>query len=224
METAANLPEGDYMQLEISDTGVGMTPETQASIFDPFFTTKQGGRGLGLSVVRGIVGAHGGAIKVMSAPGKGTSFQILLPCKGTTAKQSPPRAALRETALTRAGTILVVEDEDILRSAVSKMLRNRGYSIFEANDGQKAIATVRDFKDDLDLILLDVTLPGVISSREIVEEVQRTRAGLKIILTSAYGKEDVAPAFAGVGIEHFIRKPFVIADLMGLVRSVLSAP
>jgi len=118
----------------------------------------------------------------------------------------------------------VVEDEDILRSAVSKMLRNRGYSIFEANDGQKAIATVRDFKDDLDLILLDVTLPGVISSREIVEEVQRTRAGLKIILTSAYGKEDVAPAFAGVGIEHFIRKPFVIADLMGLVRSVLSAP
>jgi two-component system, cell cycle sensor histidine kinase and response regulator CckA len=220
----ASLPEGDYVQLQISDSGPGMTPEVQARIFDPFFSTKRNGRGLGLPVVQGVVRTHGGTIDVQSTPGQGTTFQILLPCENGTASSTQIPVPEAARIIPRAGTILVVEDEDILRSAVSKMLRNRGYSIFEANDGQKAIATVRDFKDDLDLILLDVTLPGVISSREIVEEVQRTRAGLKIILTSAYGKEDVAPAFAGVGIEHFIRKPFVIADLMGLVRSVLSAP
>jgi two-component system, cell cycle sensor histidine kinase and response regulator CckA len=220
----ASLPEGDYVQLHISDSGPGMTPEVQGRIFDPFFTTKQNGRGLGLPVVQGVVRTHGGTINVQSTPGHGTTFQILLPCEKGAAScaQIPVPQAAKITP--RVGTILVVEDEHILRSAVSKMLRNRGYSIFEANDGQKAIATVRDFKDDLDLILLDVTLPGRISSREVIEEARRTRAGLKIILTSAYGKEDIAPAFAGIGIEHFIRKPFVIADLMGLVQSVLSAP
>ena len=219
----ASLPEGSYVQLQISDSGPGMTPEVQGRIFDPLFTTKQNGRGLGLAVVQGIVRTHGGTINVQSTPGQGTTFQILLPCeKGT---PSCARIPVPESAniIFRAGTILVVEDEEILRSAVSKMLRTRGYSIFEANDGQKAIATVRDFKDDLDLILLDVTLPGGISSREVVEEARRTRAGLEIILTSAYCKEDVAPAFAEIGIEHFIRKPFVIADLMDLVQSVLCA-
>lgn len=219
----ASLPEGDYVQLQISDSGPGMTPEIQARIFDPFFTTKQNGSGLGLPVVQGVVRTHGGTIDVQSTPGQGTTFQILLPCE-----KAPPSCAqipVPEAAriIPRAGTILVVEDEDVLRSAVSKMLRNSGYAIFEANDGQKAIATVRDFRDDLDLILLDVTLPGGISSREVVEEAQRTQPGLKIVLTSAYGKEDIAPAFAGIGIEHFIRKPFVIADLMALVQSVLSA-
>jgi two-component system, cell cycle sensor histidine kinase and response regulator CckA len=223
METAAKLPEGDYMQLEISDTGVGMTPETQASIFDPFFTTKQGGRGLGLSVVRGIIGAHGGAIKVISALGQGTSFQILLPCKGTTAKQSPPRAALREAALTRAGTILVVEDEGMLRSAVAKMLRKRGYSVIEANDGTSGLDLIFTHRDDIDLLLLDVTLPGRASSRDVFEGAQRTRPGLKVILTSAYGQEDIDAAFAGTGIEYFIRKPFVLADLVALIQHALSS-
>ena len=218
-----SLPEGDYVQLQISDSGAGMTPEVQARIFDPFFTTKRNGRGLGLPVVQGVVRAHRGAIYVQSAPGQGTTFQILLPCNQGTASvaQIPVTETAKITAA--AGTILVVEDEDTLRSAVSKMLRRKGYSILEANDGQNAIATVRDFKDDLDLILLDVTLPGGISSREVVEEVQRMRAGLKIILTSAYCKEDISPAFADSGIENFIRKPFVIADLISLIRTVLSA-
>jgi two-component system, cell cycle sensor histidine kinase and response regulator CckA len=220
--TAANLPEGDYVQLEISDTGAGMTPQTQANIFDPFFTTKQGGRGLGLSVVRGIVGAHGGAINVVSAPGQGTSFRILLPCKGTTAKESPHPAVLSEKVLTRAGTILVVEDEGMLRSAVAKLLRKRGYSVIEAGDGASALDLILSHRDDVDLILLDVTLPGAASSRDVFEGAQRTRAGLKVILTSAYGKEDIDAAFAGTEIEHFIRKPFLVSDLVALIQHVLS--
>ena len=224
MEAARNLPPGDYVKLEISDTGNGMTPEVQASIFDPFFTTKQGGRGLGLSVVRGIIRTHGGAINLLSAPGRGTSFQILLPCKGMpAAKASPPPAVPAGKVLSQTGTILLVEDEGMLRSAVSKLLRKRGYSVIEANDGSSALDVIRTQGDDVDLILLDVTLPGGASSREVFEGAQRTRAGLKVILTSAYGKEDIDAAFAGAGIEHFIRKPFRLADLVALIQHVLSA-
>ncbi len=222
MEAAANLPPGNYVKLEISDTGSGMTPEKQASIFDPFFTTKQGGRGLGLSVVRGIIRTHGGAINLLSAPGRGTSFQILLPCKGTPAARECPPAVPAEKVLSQTGTILLVEDEGMLRSAVSKLLQKRGYSVIEANDGYAALDVIRTQGDGLDLILLDVTLPGGASSRDVFESARRTRAGRKVILTSAYGKEDIDAAFAGTGTEHFIRKPFRLADLVALIQHVLS--
>ena len=220
---ATNLPAGDYVQLEISDTGKGIAPQIQASIFDPFFTTKPAGHGLGLSVVRGIVRAHGGAIHLRSAPGQGTTFQILLPCTGLSPKENPPTVSLAGKALPRAGGILVVEDEGILRSAVSKLLRKNGYSVLEANDGASALNLIRTRGHDVDLILLDVTLPGGASSRDVFEGARRTRTNIKIILTSAYGKEDIEAAFAGVRIEHFIRKPFLLADLMALIQHVQSA-
>ena len=219
---AGNLPEGDYVQLEISDTGRGMMPEIQARIFDPFFTTKLAGRGLGLSVVRGIIRAHGGAINVLSGPGQGTTFQILLPCTGLIPKESPPVAALADKALTQAGTVLVVEDESMLRVAVSKLLRKSGYSVIEASDGACALDLISTQGDHLDLILLDVTLPGGASSRDVLDGARRKRAGLKVILTSAYGREDIDAAFAGVEVEHFIRKPFLLADLVALIRHALS--
>jgi len=218
---ATNLPDGDYMQLEISDTGKGMTPEIQASVFDPFFTTKLAGRGLGLSVVRGIVQAHGGGINIFSTPGQGTTFQILLPCTGAMPQESPP--ALAEKVLTQAGTILMVEDESMLRTAISKLLRKRGYSVIEADDGASALDLIRAHAGDLDVILLDVTLPGGASSRDVFDAAQRTQAGRKVILTSAYGREDIDALFAGAGVEHFIRKPFVLADLVALIHHVLSA-
>jgi two-component system cell cycle sensor histidine kinase/response regulator CckA len=222
MEATANLAPGDYVKLEISDTGSGMTPELQASIFDPFFTTKQAGRGLGLSVVRGILRAHGGAINLLSAPGRGTSFQILLPCEGMpAARENPPQAAPADKLLNQTGTILLVEDEGMLRSAVSKLLRKRGYSVIEADDGSSALEIIRTRGDGVDLILLDVTLPAGASSRDVFESAQRMRAGLKIILTSAYGREDIDLAFAGA-VEHFIRKPFRLADLTALIQHVLS--
>lgn len=226
MGAIRNLPQGNYVKLEISDTGGGMTAELQASIFDPFFTTKQGGRGLGLSVVRGIVRAHGGSIHVRSAPGQGTTFQILLPCQESSAEenQSPVAPLDADETLTRAGTILVVDDEGMLRSAVSKMLRKTGYSVIEAGDGVSALDLLRAHDGAVDLILLDVTLPGEISSREVFEGAQRMRIGLKVILTSAYGKEDIDAAFAGLGIEHFIRKPFLVTDLIALIQNALSAP
>jgi CheY-like chemotaxis protein len=114
-----------------------------------------------------------------------------------------------------------VEDEEVLRFAVSKMLRKNGFQVIEAIDGSSAIELVRTHPDKIDLMLLDVTLPGV-SSREVAEQAHVARPNLKVILTSAYGRETVDTLFAGLQVDHFIRKPFQIADLMSLLHEVLS--
>jgi DNA-binding response OmpR family regulator len=118
------------------------------------------------------------------------------------------------------GTVLVVEDEEVLRVAVSKALRNRGYSVLDAGDGSAAMDLFLAHKDEIDAILLDFTLPGK-SSREVFEEIQCARPDVKIILTSAYSEETVAAS--GLRIQHFIRKPFKLSELAGVLRDVLSA-
>jgi two-component system, cell cycle sensor histidine kinase and response regulator CckA len=116
----------------------------------------------------------------------------------------------------------VVEDEEILRVPVAKALRRRGFSVLEASDGSAAMNLIRARANDIDVILLDVTLPGV-SSREILEQARRIRAELKVIVTSAYGEETVSATFAGLGFERFIRKPFPLGDLVQLVSDTLSS-
>ncbi len=222
----ADLPEGDYVRLQVSDTGCGIAEEARTKIFDPFYTTKFAGRGLGLAVVQGIVRAHGGAINLASAPGQGTTFQVLLSCASSRASArasaiqraiSPARA---EQSNPRAETILVVEDEEVLRHAISKVLARTGFLILEACDGSAAMELIRAGGDDIDLVLLDVTLPGM-SCREIFEETQRVRPNLKVVLTSAYSKETVDASFAGLRVEHFIRKPFQLGDLVNLLQGIL---
>jgi PAS domain S-box-containing protein len=222
--SVTDLPEGDYVRLEVSDTGCGMTEEAKAKIFDPFFTTKFAGRGLGLAVVQGIVRAHGGAIHLVSTPGQGTTFQVLLSCtpKRGFETQSVITSVSAEQSNDRAGTVLVVEDEELIRLAVAKALRRQGFSVMKASDGSAAMELIRTYKDDIGVILLDVTLPGK-SSREVFEEVQRLRPDLKMILTSAYGKETVDATFAGLRVEYFIRKPFQLGDLVRLLGGTLSA-
>ena len=148
---------------------MAVTPEVQAKIFEPFFTTKgTGSHGMGLSTVREIVERLHGTIRLSSAPGKGTTFQIMLPC-GEQMLDAPPRGIVRagyETLRSRAATILVVEDEDLLRQGVSKMLRRDGLSVLEASDGSAALDVIRARKGDIDMLLLDITLPGA-SSRKV---------------------------------------------------------
>jgi len=220
---AANFPKEDYVQLEVSDTGAGMTPEVQARIFDPFFTTKFPGRGLGLAVVQGVIRDHKGAIKFVSNPGHGTTFLIWLPCAKNTALKIPKPITpmMTEKIQFSARTVLVVEDDYVLRLAVSKTLRNRGFAVMEAADGSSAIDVLRSHKDEIDVVFLDFTLPGV-PSRRIFEEAQRIRPDLKVIVTTAYGKETVDAAFAGLRVDHFIRKPFHLFDVLRLFEDASS--
>jgi CheY-like chemotaxis protein len=220
---AMDLTPGDYERIEVSDTGCGMTEETIAKIFDPFFSTKFAGRGLGLAVVQGIVRNLGGAINIVSAPGQGTVFQVLLPSaqKRASENQTITLDGLEE-ANPRARTILVVEDEEMLRRAVSIGLQKRGFSVIEASSGSVALDLIQTHKDEIDVVLLDVTLPGA-SSREVFEELLRIRPELKVVVTSAYAEEMVATYYSGLHVKHFIRKPFLLDDLVRLCRAALSA-
>jgi CheY-like chemotaxis protein len=189
-----------------------MPPEIQARVFDPFFSTKSAGRGLGLSLVEGIVRRLGGAIHVTSELGHGTNFQILLPCAQSAAIPGYISESGQPARMSKAATILVVEDETELRQAVSKMLGKRGFSVIEAPDGTAALDAIRGQSSPIDLLLLDITLPGA-SGREVLQEARRLRPEMRVVVTSAY-PEELAAAYLESTIERFIRKPYRFEDLV----------
>jgi len=221
--SSATLPDGDYVQLEVSDTGSGMSGQTQAKVFDPFFSTKSTGRGLGLAVVQGIVRGLGGAIRLTSEPGRGTTFRVLLPGVETAADAGSEVSVDGEVTLPlQSGTVLLVEDEGELRRPVVKMLRKNGFEVFEASDGDSAINLLRFGNRRIDAILLDMTIPGA-SSREIIAEAARVRPDIKIILASAYSQGMISDAMNSPAIYTFIRKPFKLSDLLKTLRTALSS-
>ena len=213
----------DSVQLQISDTGCGMSAEAQARVFDPFFTTKSEGHGLGLAVVQGIVRALDGRIVLASVPGKGTTVRVVLPAvAGASSREHRAAAGTAEsTSRPAARTILLVEDEDALRIPVSKMLRNRGWSVLEAQDGSAAMEVIRQHGLPINVILLDMTLPGT-PSRTVFEEARRKRPDAKVIITSAFGQSLVNANFPGSQMDAFIRKPYRLQELTGLLADVLS--
>ena len=223
-----SMPAGDYVLIEITDTGVGIPRENLARIFDPFFSTKQlgSGTGLGLSTVYGIVKQTGGFVFVSSTPGQGAVFQIYLPrCEPADAAQ-PARSDMPEVAavkdLTGHGTIILVEDDDPVRIFGARALRNKGYKVIEARSGEAALDVIRDATEAIDLLITDVVMPHM-DGPGLVREVREINPEMKVIFISGYTEDAFRQRLdSDVGIE-FLPKPFSLKELAAKVRDVLAA-
>jgi signal transduction histidine kinase/ActR/RegA family two-component response regulator len=214
---------GQYVMLEVSDTGCGMDAATQARIFDPFFTTKEKGKGtgLGLSTVYGIIKQSGGDISVSSEVGHGTKFKVYLP-QVVTAPQQAEALAVEPAVRGGTETILLVEDEDVVRGLARKILEHAGYQVVEASRGEEALRLYRQSVDPIDLLLTDVVMPET-SGKEVADRLHEMQPDLRVLFMSGY--TDEAIVHHGVLDSHleFIQKPFTPAALARKVREVLDS-
>jgi two-component system cell cycle sensor histidine kinase/response regulator CckA len=215
-----DLPPGSYVGLEVTDNGSGMTPETITRIFEPFFTTKFSGRGLGLSAVLGIVQSHRGALFVESTPGQGSTFRLLLPAtSGQTVSSAPPFPAAGPVAL--RGTVLLVDDEEAVRSIAATVLEIHGAGALTAASGDEALALLRTHGEKISLVLLDLTMPGI-NGEETLRRMRMLGARQPVILMSGYSEIETMQHSANLGVAGFIQKPFEVETLLAKTKPFLS--
>jgi PAS domain S-box-containing protein len=213
-----DLPAREYVVLEVTDTGRGIEAGTLAKIFEPFFTTKFVGRGLGLPAVLGIVRAHHGAIKIVSTVGHGTTFTVLFPL-GASAAATPPRSAAPTGVGSR--TMLIVDDEDDVRTIARRMLEREGFTVLTASDGASGMELFRTHVQAISCVLLDMSLPRM-GGEEIFRALRTIRAEVPIVLMSGYSGEEVMERFPGERRAGFLPKPFSPATLRAVVHQMLS--
>jgi CheY-like chemotaxis protein len=215
----SNVPPGAYVRLKVSDTGCGMNTDTTRRIFDPFYTTKLPGRGLGLAAVLGIVRSHEGFLRVHSEWGKGSSFELSIPAS-THQPESLPEPTLSAGEFIGHGTVLVVDDDEGVRTVASDMLELKGFTVLTANDGREAVTTYRLHQHEIRAVLLDMMMPHL-DGAGTLEELRRINPGVKVILSSGYSAQDLTNQCTGIEPKQFVKKPYRYVDLISAFRHLL---
>jgi CheY-like chemotaxis protein len=209
----AKLTPGNYVCVEVSDSGAGIAPDVMPRIFEPFFTTKgPPHRGLGLTWVYGIITNHGGAVAVSSQPGAGASVRIYLPATGKIVRSAP----IAPADLSGTQTILFVDDEDLLLTMAQMILSSYGYTVLTANSGQKALEIFTQSKKKIDLVITDLVMPNM-SGRELSERIRSLSPQTRIVWSSGYAR-----ASSPEEQERYLQKPFSSQDLLRKVKQMLT--
>ena len=221
-----DLGAGDYVAVEVIDSGAGIPPAIRDRIFEPFFSTKEvgSGTGLGLSTVYGIVKQTGGFIFVNSEPGEGTRFEIYLPRHQAEDGAQTDRTEITEPAagkdLTGSATVLLVEDEDPVRKFGARALRNKGYTVIEAESGEAALKVIREAKERIDLLITDVVMPQL-DGPALVREVRSIRSDMKVIFISGYAEDAFRKRLDRDCNTDFLSKPFNLKQLASKVKDII---
>ncbi len=198
----------------VEDTGEGMTPEVRRRVFEPFFSTKRPGRGLGMSAVNGIIRSSGGVLQLESVVGVGTRFAVFLPAAAD--PDSQVRADAPATPMSRTGTVLVIDDEAALRRVCRRALERLGLRVLEAADGIEGLARFREHREELGLVILDLTMPGL-GGAEVLTIIRSERPLLPVVIASGYDHAESADMIATDAITRFLQKPYGLEALTRIV-------
>lgn len=216
------IEAGNYVEMKVTDTGIGMTENIKQHIFEPFFSTKDNaGTGLGLSTVYGIVNQSNGMINVTSKPGAGSSFRLLLP-ESEEVLQSLPEEKFEITPVLTPHRILVVEDQDDIRDYICSVLNQAGYNVYSANSGQQALSVIDSLDSPLQLLITDVVMEGI-SGGELADRFNEISPGVPVLFISGYAADEIARHGVQDGSREFLAKPFSPKDLLKKIEEVISA-
>ena len=222
-ETVLSLVEGDYVRIAIQDSGVGIPANIIDKIFDPYFSTSDKGSGLGLAITHSIINKHDGLISVKSDPGQGTAFTIFLPA--TPGARKRPKKTFSPSVHGK-GRVMVMDDEKMVRDVAGHLLEHLGYDVVFAEDGEEAVnlyGSLQDTAESVDIVIMDLTIPGGMGGKKAVCEILRLDAKAKVIVSSGYSNDPIMAQCQNYGFRAAVAKPFNLNTLSQTIHVVMSS-